>query len=55
MIEPPFAEHSKEKILLCQQSAPPNVAASFRVRLPAEKFAERFEKFDPFGGAKIPF
>ncbi len=40
-MEPPFAEHSKEKLLLCQHSPLPSVAAPFRVRhfrrLKAEK------------------
>ena len=31
-MEPPFVEHSKEKIFLCQQSPLPAVAASFSVR-----------------------
>jgi len=34
-MESPFADHSKEKLLLCQHSSPtplPSVAAPFRVR-----------------------
>ncbi len=53
-MEPPFAEHSKEKIFLCQPSPLPAGAASCRLRLPAERFAETFEKFDPFDGTPGP-
>ena len=38
-MEPPFAEHSKEKLHLCQHSPLPSVAAPFRVRLPAGRQA----------------